>query len=73
MIDAGFMGCRRTLQHSLMYTFTNLTKSVPFEWERSYNMGHKVLGDNTTNKVYINDRTMGHRNIIKFINGLLGN
>lgn len=36
-------------------------------------MGNKVLGDNTTNKVYINERTMEHRNIIKFINGLLGN
>lgn len=31
-------------------------------------MGHKVLGDNTTNKVYINDRTMERGNIIKFFN-----
>ena len=31
-------------------------------------MGHKVLGDNTTNKVYIDDRTMERGNIIKFFN-----
>ena len=54
--------------HDLRHTFSNLTKPVSFEWERSYNMGHKVLGDNTTNKVYINDRTMERGNIIKFFN-----
>lgn len=52
--------------HDLRHTFSNLTKPVSFEWERSYNMGHKVLGDNTTNKVYINDRTMERENIFKF-------
>lgn len=54
--------------HDLRHTFSNLTKPVTFEWERSYNMGHKVLGDNTTNKVYINDRIMNRDNILRFFN-----
>lgn len=54
--------------HDLRHTFSDLTKAYAFEWERSYNMGHKVKGDNTTNRVYINDRSMDRRNIIKFFN-----
>lgn len=54
--------------HDLRHTFSNLTKANSFEWERSYNMGHKVKGDNTTNRTYINDRTLNRDNIFKFFN-----
>lgn len=54
--------------HDLRHTFSNLTKHVTFEWERSYNMGHKVKGESTTNRKYINDRIVNRDRIIKFFN-----
>lgn len=54
--------------HCLRHTFNNLTKKICFEWERSYNMGHKHTGDNTTDRVYNNDRIPSRDNILKYLN-----
>lgn len=54
--------------HDLRHTFSNLTKPICYEWERSYNMGHIAKGDNTTNRVYINDRIPNRDNILQFFN-----
>lgn len=54
--------------HDLRHTFSNLTKAITYEWERSYNMGHRVKGDNTTNRTYVNDRIVDRDNIFKFFN-----
>nr|WP_308626157.1 hypothetical protein [uncultured Eisenbergiella sp.] len=54
--------------HCLRHTFNNLTKKICFEWERSYNMGHKHKGDNTTDRVYNNDRIPSRDNILKYFN-----
>lgn len=54
--------------HDLRHTFSNLTKITCMEWERSCNMGHVRKGDNTTNRVYINDRIPNRDNILKYFN-----
>lgn len=55
--------------HDLRHTFSNLTKNICYECERSFNMGHLVKGDNTTNKVYVNDRHPNRDNILRYFNG----
>ena len=54
--------------HDLRHTFSNLTKEICFECERSYNMGHLVKGDNTTNRVYVNDRFPNRDAILGYFN-----
>lgn len=54
--------------HDLRHTFSNLLKRHVVECERSYNMGHKVNGENTTDTVYINDRFPERDGIIRQFN-----
>lgn len=68
MMKEGLTPIPHIRYHDLRHTFSDLTKACAFEWERSYNMGHKVKGDNTTNRTYINDRRIDRKNIFRFFN-----
>ncbi len=55
--------------HDLRHTHSNLLKEHVMQWEISYNMGHTVVTpgmDNTTVKVYWNDRQPHRENIIRY-------
>lgn len=65
MIESGLQPLPDVRLHDLRHTAANLAKMRVPDWEISYNMGH-VLGGNTTQRVYWNDRQPFREDIIKF-------
>lgn len=65
MIESGLQPIPDIRIHDLRHTASNLAKMRVPDWEISYNMGH-VLGGNTTQRVYWNDRQPFRDDIIKY-------
>ena len=65
MLKSGLTPIPEIRIHDLRHTAANLAKMRVPSWEISYNMGH-VLGGNTTQRVYWNDRQPFRDDIIEF-------
>lgn len=69
MVKAGLEPIPLVRYHDLRHTHSNLLKEHVMQWQISYNMGHIVVVpdmDNTTTRVYWNDRQPERGNIIDY-------
>lgn len=69
MVKAGLEPIPLVRYHDLRHTHSNLLKEHVMQWQISYNMGHIVVVpdmDNTTTRVYWNDRQPERGNIINY-------
>lgn len=69
MAEAGLEPIPVIRYHDLRHTHSNLLKRDVMQWEISYNMGHVVIAsgmDNTTTRVYWNDREPCRKDIIDY-------
>lgn len=69
MIKAGLEPIPLVRYHDLRHTHGNLLKEHVLQWQISYNMGHVVVVpemDNTTTRVYWNDRQPNRGGIIEY-------